>query len=563
MSIETFPYFIPYLVSLGLSLGVAVTAWRRRAVPGASTYAIFAAGSSIWIFGYIFELASITVAGKGFWDDFQWLGLIITAITFPLFAIEFTHTNPQSEENKVNRNRMILAIVPFIIFLLVLTNPYHGMIRGESWLIYASPFPVLMYEFTSVIWFISLYYYAVFIWGIVFLVRHYFDSPPDYRIQVGLIGIGVVIPMAGSLMTLTGVSLSSQRDIFPITLAIGNVFVGLGLWRFNMFNLVPIARNTVFDTMGDLVVVLDPKNRVIDINLAALQLSNFPEGNAIGKHIGNVYPELRSLIDENSVTESGKFELRERENYFDVVVKPIYDYHGRFLARVFVAHNVSAHKKLEEKLRQLNNELEERVTFRTRELAESYDTTLEGWAKALELRDQETEGHSRRVTEMTVRLASSMGVNGAKLEHIRRGALLHDIGKMGVPDKILRKPARLTEDEFDVVKLHPIIARELLAPIPFLQPALNIPYCHHEWWNGQGYPQGLMKENIPLDARIFAVIDHWDALRSDRPYRDAWPHQEVVDYLKENAGTIFDPGVVEAFLVLVESGEIEDLREVE
>ena len=189
------------------------------------------------------------------------------------------------------------------------------------------------------------------------------------------------------------------------------------------------------------------------------------------------------------------------------------------------------------------------------ELRRAYDRTLEGWAKALELRDEETEGHSRRVTEMTIELAKQMGEPDEKLVHIRRGAILHDIGKMGIPDEILLKPGPLTADEWKIMKEHPVYAYKLLSPIPFLQDALDIPYYHHEWWNGEGYPRGLEKRQIPLAARIFAVIDVWDALSSDRPYRDAWPREKVLAYIRDLSGTQFDPEVVEHFLQIVQKYE--------
>ncbi|RRR71658.1 MAG: response regulator [Candidatus Viridilinea halotolerans] len=185
------------------------------------------------------------------------------------------------------------------------------------------------------------------------------------------------------------------------------------------------------------------------------------------------------------------------------------------------------------------------------ELAQAYDATLEGWSRALDLRDHETEGHSRRVTELTVRLAQAMGLTADEIAHIRRGALLHDIGKMGIPDAILRKPGPLNDEEWAVMRTHPTLAYELLAPIVYLQPALAIPLFHHEKWNGAGYPQGLVGETIPLPARIFAVVDVWDALTNDRPYRQASPVAEVLDYISAQAGKHFDPNVVEAFLRLM------------
>lgn len=178
----------------------------------------------------------------------------------------------------------------------------------------------------------------------------------------------------------------------------------------------------------------------------------------------------------------------------------------------------------------------------------AYDNTLEGWSKALDLRDKETEGHTLRVTEATMILALAMNIPDSDSIHMRRGALLHDIGKMGVPDSILLKPDALTEEEWVIMKKHPVYAYELLSPIHYLRLALDIPYCHHEKWDGSGYPRGLRGEQIPLSARIFAVVDVWDALRSDRPYRAAWPAARVRDHIARGSGSHFEPRVAESFL---------------
>ncbi|MBN1372235.1 MAG: PAS domain S-box protein [Anaerolineaceae bacterium] len=184
------------------------------------------------------------------------------------------------------------------------------------------------------------------------------------------------------------------------------------------------------------------------------------------------------------------------------------------------------------------------------DLARAYDATLEGWSHALELRERETAGHSRRVVDLTLEISSRMGIAAEDLIHIRRGALLHDIGKMGIPDSILLKPGPLSADEWVTMRQHPNYAYELLSGIDYLAPAMQIPYGHHERWDGSGYPRGLKGEDIPLAARIFAVVDVWDALTSERPYRPAWPDQAVIDYIKEHSGRLFDPNVVEVFLSL-------------
>jgi putative nucleotidyltransferase with HDIG domain len=184
------------------------------------------------------------------------------------------------------------------------------------------------------------------------------------------------------------------------------------------------------------------------------------------------------------------------------------------------------------------------------ELEVAYEATLKGWVDALDLRDKETNGHTQRVTVLTERLARAMGVRDEELVHIRHGALLHDIGKMAIPDKILLKADKLTEEERVCMQEHPSKAYKMLHPIEFLQPAIVIPQCHHEKWDGTGYPLGLKGEEIPFYARIFAVVDVWDALTTDRPYHKALPHDVVRQKIKADAGKHFDPRVVDAFLLL-------------
>ena len=195
-----------------------------------------------------------------------------------------------------------------------------------------------------------------------------------------------------------------------------------------------------------------------------------------------------------------------------------------------------------------NSELFERLQNSNAELSMAYDSTLEGWANALELRDKGTEGHTRRVAELSTRLAQTMGVSENDIVQIYRGALLHDIGKMGVPDSIVLKPGPLTDEEWVVMRKHPQYAYDMLSPIAYLRLALDIPYCHHEKWDGTGYPRNLRGAQIPMAARIFAVADVWDAITSDRPYRKAWPKEEVTRYIQEQSGQHFDPEVVRAFL---------------
>jgi PAS domain S-box-containing protein len=196
------------------------------------------------------------------------------------------------------------------------------------------------------------------------------------------------------------------------------------------------------------------------------------------------------------------------------------------------------------------------------ELGLAYNATIEGWSRALDLRDKETEGHTQRVADLTYRLARSMGLRESELVQIHRGALLHDIGKMAIPDRILLKEGNLTPEEWEIMRMHPVYAYELLSPIAYLRPALDIPYCHHERWDGSGYPRGLKGEEIPLAARVFSVVDVWDALLSDRPYRSDWSTTEACHYIRDNAGTHFDPDIVDAFMdFLTVNGLMEECQD--
>jgi HD-GYP domain-containing protein (c-di-GMP phosphodiesterase class II) len=206
-----------------------------------------------------------------------------------------------------------------------------------------------------------------------------------------------------------------------------------------------------------------------------------------------------------------------------------------------------------------NAELFESLQITNNELKLAYDATIEGWSRALDQRDHETQGHSERVTALTMELARRIGIPKDQLDSIRRGVLLHDIGKMAIPDAILLKADKLTDEEWTIMRNHPVYAYNLLSPIPYLRASLDIPYAHHEHWDGSGYPRGLAGEAIPLAARMFSVVDVWDALTSDRPYREAWSEERVKDYILSLSGIQFDPKIVELFMQLMNDPDVSHL----
>jgi putative two-component system response regulator len=221
----------------------------------------------------------------------------------------------------------------------------------------------------------------------------------------------------------------------------------------------------------------------------------------------------------------------------DFITKP-FDVH-ELLLRIQNMTRLNRYRLLTEQRQEMEN--------LNHELLVAYDKTIEGWSRALDLRDKETEGHTKRVTEMTLQLARKAGFNNEALKHVWRGGLLHDVGKLGIPDAILLKADKLTEVEWGIMRMHPLYAYEWLSHIKYLQPALDIPFCHHERWDGTGYPRKLKGEEIPLAARLFAIVDVWDALTSDRPYRKAISPGETWEYIEAQSGKYFDPQVFELF----------------
>jgi len=225
-----------------------------------------------------------------------------------------------------------------------------------------------------------------------------------------------------------------------------------------------------------------------------------------------------------------------------------------FISKPFDRYELRARLMGITRLNRYQKLIQERAKLReaNTQLLSAYEATIEGWSHALDLRDQETEGHSQRVTELTLKLAKILGMSDDEIMHIRRGALLHDMGKIGIPDSILHKPAALTDEEWVVMRKHPQFVYDMLYSVEYLRPALNIPYCHHEKWDGTGYPRGLKGEQIPLAARLFAVVDVWDALTSDRPYRPAWSQEDALIFIREQSGSHFDPQVVDLFFKVIE-----------
>ena len=308
------------------------------------------------------------------------------------------------------------------------------------------------------------------------------------------------------------------------------------------------------ENSSDIISRHDIHGNILYISPACRTLLGYEPAELIGQPVFPfVHPddaksirELLSSPDWTDPTAAVPFRARHKNGeyiWLETTAKIIYDQEKHVSEVQASSRDITERKQSQVALQRANEDLRE-----------AYDRTIEGWVLALDLRDRETEGHTQRVTEMAIRLARELGCTDEELLHIRRGALLHDMGKMGIPDEILQKPGPLTEEEWIIMRRHPLYAYQMLSPIHYLNQSLIIPYCHHERWDGSGYPQGLKGEEIPLFARLFAVVDVWDALSSDRPYRKRIPPQEVANYLREEAGRLFDPYIVEKFLSLLALG---------
>lgn len=310
-----------------------------------------------------------------------------------------------------------------------------------------------------------------------------------------------------------------------------------------------------------MAVTSGPEHRFIEMNesyeeftgepdlLGQALLEAFPllAGSGLQQRLDRVYATGEPYVASEELILVPGPDGEPVEVYRNLIYKATRDAAGAIMGVFILAHDVT---ELVQSRAQLNGRQLELEQL-NEELRAAYDTTIEGWARALDLKDHDTEGHSRRVTDLTVQLARHLGYPEGEIVHLRRGALLHDIGKIGIPESILRKPGKLDEDEWVLMREHPNLAKKVLSEIPFLKPALDIPLYHHEKWDGSGYPHGLRGEQIPLAARMFAVIDVYDALVSDRPYRLAMDHSEALEIIEDQAGQHFDPRVVKAFVSLV------------
>jgi PAS domain S-box-containing protein len=657
-------YLTPILLSLGVSSSIGFYLFSKRHVLGARSFGVVIIFEAAWTIGLLFELLSPMLNTKIFWDNLQWIPALLLPLACLSFAIRYSGWPTYQPWKWAG-----LSLVPLAIMVLIFTNPFPGLVNNSVQLIRGMLFSEYSYQFGPLLWVGVAYSYVIFFIAITILVNLAMRQRGIYRIQTWISILGLLIPFLGPTLILFGIKIGPQRDFSPYLFILANILVALGFSRYHVFDLVPLARELVIDSMEDGEIVLDPIGHLVDINPAARILIGRPDSIEIGQSFHAIagdwldqvalHPEqntshreltiagssaaktidlritrltnpqgdfsgyliiLRDISDQKmarAVVEENLRESREKyralfSNSGDAIfvlenativdcntsalrlfgarreellgrrpeeLSPEMQANGetsaQLAARLIAEALHEGHCRFEWTHRRMDGQLFEteiildaaatqgapilQATIRDmtihkkaeEEVKQAYEATLEGWAQALELRELETAHHSDRVVHLTLAVARKMGIKEADCIPIRQGARLHDIGKMGIPDSILLKNGPLDDNERVIMSQHPVYAYNLLSKIPYLREALEIPYAHHERWDGSGYPRGLKGNEIPLSARIFMVVDVWDALTSDRPYRQAWMVEAACNYLRENAGKLFDEQVVGEFLQIV------------
>jgi PAS domain S-box-containing protein len=366
MDEQAIVHLIPYIISFFISTGVGFYARHRRQVGGALPFALLAWSEAFWTFGYILELIGSTLETKMFWDNVQWIGTFAVPLTLLGFALDYT-------DQRLGHRRLLwrglLGLAGLWLFI-VFVFPRHHLVRPDAWLVPGHPFSTLVYDFGPLIWLMSGYAYAVFFLALMFLIGYFIQAQPIYRVQIGIILLGVCIPLVGSVLTLLNISLTANRDNSPFTFALGNLIVAWGLFRYRLFDLVPVARNLVVDSINDMVIVLDSQTRVVDLNTAARRA--LQPGSAIGLPAREVFGNWPDLVARFEGVEQTRVEVEAEvdgiSRHFDLRISALHDRIGSRTGTVIVLRDVTERKRAEQELEHYREHLEELVEQRTAEL---------------------------------------------------------------------------------------------------------------------------------------------------------------------------------------------------
>ena len=364
-------YLLPYIISLLISLGVTVYSWHRRSVKGAKEYSFVAFAQFIWIFGFICELIVSSLKAKIFWDNFQWWGSLLWPVAFFIFAVRYS----DREIIHPLRTGILLLIFPLIFLFLVYSNGIHHLVRINEYLIPNVPFPELRYDFKLFVWLMGIFGYSLAAMSIALLLVKFFKSQHLYRRQLGIIFLGIFFPLIGSIVILSELNIGVYRDITPITSAIGNLFAMWGLFRFRLFDIVPVARDQIIENLNDMVLVFDHQGRIVYINPAVINILNTPADTIIGSPVSTIFAKWKDLVEKYQDSESIETEIavntRNGPRHFDLKISRISDKYGDLTGRIAILHDISDRVQIEIELKQHRAHLEKLVEERTFELKDS------------------------------------------------------------------------------------------------------------------------------------------------------------------------------------------------
>ena len=347
INLQSIIYLLPIFASLLITSTICLYTWRHRHVAGAIAFIILTFCQSSIILAYIFEIIATDIQTKIFWDNFQWIGFTIVPVTFLIFALEYSHKQPSNNQ----RLWILLLILPALFLILVATSQFHELTIRNPTLVAGDPFLALTYEYTTAVWLITFYSYALIFTGIFLLIIKFKNTQPLFRKQTGIIIIGLFIPVLGTIFTALNLTFFLQRDIAPITMAIGNLFIAWGLFRYQIFDLVVIGRDTVMENLPDIVIVVDEKNRIVDLNPVALDRINELKVNIIGKTTDEVFanrPNLVKILNNRSISRTFiEPETTAGINHYEMLISPIFDHNQQEIGRVIIARDVKDQKQAE------------------------------------------------------------------------------------------------------------------------------------------------------------------------------------------------------------------------
>ncbi|MCF7889780.1 HD domain-containing protein [Candidatus Bipolaricaulota bacterium] len=513
----------------------AIYVGRHYPKPGTLPMMLALIAVVFWDLGYLLSLGAEGLSTKIFWTKFQYLGYEFVPPLWFLVIWRYT-------QHRIRNHRSLLLIfaLPLLTIAFAWTNQFHGLLWQEAAV--HGHLGISVLETGRGPWWLvdTLYSYSLISGGVYLLLRDTIGLPSIYKKQALVLLAGVLVPMAGNLSYLMG--LTHHLDLAPLTFSITGLVFAWGVSRYRLFGVVPVARSKLLDEMNLGTLVMDKEGLLLSVNPAACSVLGCGQAD-IGEPIDELLVDHPKLLDylrrREKTQEEVAISTGGETSYFDFKLTPLESERGYTSGWLAQFYEITSRVQAEQRLRKVTIE------------------TMEALAKTVEAKDAYTREHLDRVEKHALAVAERLDISEKRREQLRFAAVLHDIGKVRVPDGILNKQDGLTDEEYDQIKDHAEAGESIVGQVSYLQQAATIIGQHHEKFDGSGYPKGLKGDEITLEARILSVVDAYDAMRSDRPYRDALPREVAIKELKENKGTQFDPEVVDILLEMIEAREAE------